>query len=139
MRSILRWLVIGLIAGNAASAWAFPSWMGVYGSYAPHNGSNPGTYTILMNQDYGSSRIRVGAFPSYFGSGLMNSPQNHRSKQPLGIWKTRAVTRGFHAFKADLKISASIVAHLEVRTRPQVGNVRDFHRDPDAASRTPTD
>ena len=56
----MKWLVIGLIAGNAASAWAFPSWMGVYGSYATHNGSNPGVYTILMNQDYYGLHAEVG-------------------------------------------------------------------------------
>ncbi|MDY0149038.1 MAG: thrombospondin type 3 repeat-containing protein [Kiritimatiellia bacterium] len=56
----MKWLVIGLIAGNAASAWAFPSWMGVYGSYATHNGSNPGVYTILMNQDYSGLHAEVG-------------------------------------------------------------------------------
>ena len=60
MRSFMRWLGIGLIAGNAASAWAFPSWMGVYGSYTTHNGSNPGVYTILMNQDYYGLHAEVG-------------------------------------------------------------------------------
>ena len=56
----MKWLVIGLIAGNAASAWAFPSWMGVYGSYVTHNGSNPGVYTVLMNQDYSGLHAEVG-------------------------------------------------------------------------------
>ena len=60
MRSFMRWLAVGVIVGNAASAWAFPSWMGVYGSYTTHNGSNPGVYTILMNQDYYGLHAEVG-------------------------------------------------------------------------------
>lgn len=39
---------------------AAPSWMGVYGSYAHHDGSNPGTFTILMNQDYYGLHAEVG-------------------------------------------------------------------------------
>lgn len=34
------------------SALAAPSWMGVYGSYTRHNGGNPGTHQVLMNDDY---------------------------------------------------------------------------------------
>lgn len=39
---------------------AAPSWIGVYGAYARHNGSNPGTYTVLMNQDYYGLHAEVG-------------------------------------------------------------------------------
>jgi len=39
---------------------AFPSWMGVYGSYSRHNGANPGTFTVLMNQNYSGLRAEVG-------------------------------------------------------------------------------
>ena len=55
-----HWLAAGVAAGHAVSAWAFPSWMGVYGSYATHNGANPGTYTIMMNQDYWGLHAEVG-------------------------------------------------------------------------------
>lgn len=34
--------------------------MGVYGSYDRHDGSNPGTYTVLMNQDYYGLHAEVG-------------------------------------------------------------------------------
>ncbi len=44
----------------AGQAMAAPSWMGVYGSYARHDGSNPGTYTVLMNQDYYGLHAEVG-------------------------------------------------------------------------------
>lgn len=44
----------------AAQATAAPSWMGVYGSYDRHDGSNPGTYTVLMNQDYYGLHAEVG-------------------------------------------------------------------------------
>ncbi len=56
--SILAGLIFACIGANA---YAFPSWMGVYGSYVRHtDGSNPGTYTILMNQDYWGLHAEVG-------------------------------------------------------------------------------
>jgi hypothetical protein len=57
---IMKWLVVGLIAGSVTSGWAFPTWMGIYGSYSTHNGSNPGVYTILLNQDYYGLHAEVG-------------------------------------------------------------------------------
>lgn len=39
-----------LLSSGVASA--FPSWIGSCCGYSRHNGSNAGTYTILMNQDY---------------------------------------------------------------------------------------
>jgi hypothetical protein len=46
------------VAGNAS---AFPTWMGVYGSFVRHtDGSNPGTFTVLMNQDYFGLEAGVG-------------------------------------------------------------------------------
>ena len=60
MKRFAGWLGIGLVAGHAAIAWAFPNWMGVYGSFSTHNGSNPGVYTILMNQDYYGLHAEVG-------------------------------------------------------------------------------
>jgi hypothetical protein len=30
----------------------FPSWIGVYGDMHRHNGRNPGTFIVMMNQDY---------------------------------------------------------------------------------------
>ena len=50
-------MVVWLVA---VSAEAIPSWMGVYGSYQRHNGGNPGTFTVLMNQDYSGLRAEVG-------------------------------------------------------------------------------
>ena len=41
-------------------AQAFPTWIGVYGSYTRHNGQNPGVFTVLMNQDYAAMRAEVG-------------------------------------------------------------------------------
>ena len=89
---------------------------------------------VIFSRNIGSSRIRVGAFPSSFGPSLMNNPQNHRVKQPLGIWKTRADTRGFQAFKADFKIPVSKADRLEVRTRPQAENAQGLNSDSGAAS-----
>jgi 1,4-alpha-glucan branching enzyme len=45
----------------AASAQAFPTWIGVYGAYVRHvDTSNPGLYTILMNQSYTGLHAEVG-------------------------------------------------------------------------------
>jgi hypothetical protein len=60
VRIFRTWLAVGWAAWTATSAWAFPSWMGVYGSYSTHNGSKPGTYAILMNQDYWGLHAEVG-------------------------------------------------------------------------------
>lgn len=56
---ILLLAVAGLWMG-AATAEAFPSWMGVYGSVARHTGSNPGQFTIMMNEDYFGLEANVG-------------------------------------------------------------------------------
>ncbi len=50
----MGWLLFSVGAG------AFPSWMGVYGSYIRHDGQNPGTFTVLMNQDYAGLKAEVG-------------------------------------------------------------------------------
>ncbi len=45
----------------AAACWAFPSWIGVYGSIERHTDSqNPGTFTVLMNQSYVGLHAEVG-------------------------------------------------------------------------------
>lgn len=44
----------------ASQALAAPTWMGVYGSFTHHDGANPGTHTILMNQDYSGLHAEVG-------------------------------------------------------------------------------
>lgn len=44
----------------ALNVWAFPSWIGVYGSFQRHMDGNPGTYTVLMNQDYYGLEAEVG-------------------------------------------------------------------------------
>ena len=46
--------------GLLLAANEFPTWMGVYGAYQTHDGANPGTYTILMNQDYWGLHAEVG-------------------------------------------------------------------------------
>lgn len=49
--------VLSLVVGAVGAA---PSWIGVYGSYERHDGANPGTYTVLMNQDYYGLHAEVG-------------------------------------------------------------------------------
>ncbi len=50
-----------LLFGLGQAANAFPSWIGVYGSFVRHTDTvNPGTYTILMNQDYTGLHAEVG-------------------------------------------------------------------------------
>lgn len=53
-------LFFALVLGMTGAAFAFPSWMGVYGSFQRHNGVNPGEFTILMNQDYWGLHAEVG-------------------------------------------------------------------------------
>jgi hypothetical protein len=53
-------MVVGSLV-MASSAWALPTWIGVYGAFERHTtNSNPGTYTILMNQDYFGLNAEVG-------------------------------------------------------------------------------
>lgn len=58
----LRILPIMVIGGAmmCGSVGAFPTWMGVYGSFERHSGGNPGVFTILMNQDYYGLHAEVG-------------------------------------------------------------------------------
>jgi len=42
------------------TAFAFPTWIGVYGAYERHASGNPGTFTVLMNQDYSGLHAQVG-------------------------------------------------------------------------------
>ncbi len=44
-------------AGSVAAA---PSWIGVYSPHQHHNGDNPGTFTVLMNQDYWGLNAQIG-------------------------------------------------------------------------------
>ncbi len=55
-----RALVVLVALAMAPAASAFPSWIGVYGSYERHDGANPGTFTVLMNQDYYGLHAEVG-------------------------------------------------------------------------------
>lgn len=57
-----KWIVIGVAMASlmARTGWAFPSWMGVYGDLQRHNGQNPGTFTVLMNQNYTGLRAFLG-------------------------------------------------------------------------------
>ncbi len=56
---MVQMLALCMLVGSAVSAAAFPTWMGVYGSYPRHNGYNPGVFTILMNQDYVGLQARI--------------------------------------------------------------------------------
>jgi hypothetical protein len=51
---------VAMMALSATGAGAFPSWMGVYGSFERHAAGNPGTYSVLLNQDYWGLNAEVG-------------------------------------------------------------------------------
>lgn len=54
-------LLLLVFATGIQTASAFPTWMGVFGSYQRHDDSaNPGQFTILMNRDYPGLQARVG-------------------------------------------------------------------------------
>ena len=55
-----NWIVAGWLLLGVATAGAFPTWMGVYGTIPRHNGVNPGQFTILMNEDYFGLEATVG-------------------------------------------------------------------------------
>lgn len=75
------------IVATAGTAEAAPTWIGVYGSYQYHDASNPGTFTVLMNQDYWGLHAEVGvringgswtAYPmNYAGNTSGNSVWTH--------------------------------------------------------------
>ncbi|MBU0677294.1 MAG: hypothetical protein KJ626_04185 [Verrucomicrobia bacterium] len=48
------------LATITQAAMAIPSWIGVYGAYQRHDGDNPGTFTVLMNEDYSELHAKVG-------------------------------------------------------------------------------
>lgn len=49
------------LAATVQIASAFPSWIGVYGNYKRHDDrSNPGQFSVLMNQDYFGLQAEVG-------------------------------------------------------------------------------
>jgi len=58
MRLVLGLLVVLLL--SAGVSFGFPTWIGVYGAYERHASGNPGTFTILMNQDYSGLHAEVG-------------------------------------------------------------------------------
>lgn len=50
-----------MVAASVQIASAFPSWMGVFNTYKRHDDrSNPGRFTVLMNQDYFGLQAEVG-------------------------------------------------------------------------------
>ena len=53
-------LGLALTALAATGAQAFPTWMGVYGAFERHAPGNPGSYTVLLNQDYWGLNAEVG-------------------------------------------------------------------------------
>ncbi len=112
MKSIsgVRSILFGIIASATLAvqaASAFPTWIGVYGSTVRHDGKNPGTYTVLMNQDYMGLNAEVGVqvnggawatFPmSYSGNVQGNSKWTFTpaSQYPSGA----TVQYYFHGFE----------------------------------------
>ncbi len=53
----LPWDAAGAASAKGSAAL---SWMGVYGDYERHEGGNPGTFTVLMNQDYVGLHAELG-------------------------------------------------------------------------------
>jgi 1,4-alpha-glucan branching enzyme len=53
-------MAVVLSAFIVSAASAFPSWIGVYSPHTMHDGSNPGEFKILMNQDYWGLHAEIG-------------------------------------------------------------------------------
>ncbi len=61
LRGIRGHLALFVLLATANGACAFPTWIGVFGAYVHHtDASNPGTYTVLMNQSYVGLHAEVG-------------------------------------------------------------------------------
>ncbi|MGD9872709.1 MAG: hypothetical protein AB7T27_00425 [Kiritimatiellia bacterium] len=58
-------LVLLIILVLVSVTFAFPSWMGVFGSYQRHDGDNPGTFMTSMNQDYWGLHAEIGIRVDY--------------------------------------------------------------------------
>ncbi len=85
-RQVVRWLIaLTLGLGVGGIVFGFPTWIGVYGSYTRHDGRNPGTFTVLMNQDYTGLKAEVGI---KIGSGAWRMfPMTRTGKVDLNsIW-----------------------------------------------------
>jgi len=65
-----------LMVVSATAAMAFPSWMGVYGSIERHTDGNPGTYTVLMNQDYWGLNAEIGVQVQHVSLGGISGQWN---------------------------------------------------------------
>ena len=80
VRSGRRWtaaaaawiLAAGTLLGGAGVAKAFPSWMGIFGSYTTYSGRDKGTFTIAMNQDYSGLHAEVGINDGSWGTHSMS-------------------------------------------------------------------
>lgn len=93
----------GVLVNNVGAA---PSWMGVYGTYQRHNASNPGTFTVLMNQDYWGLHAEVGIringgswaahSMSYVGNNAGNSVWAYTPSSPIAPGST--VEYYFHGY-----------------------------------------
>ncbi len=94
------------IVATAGTAEAAPSWIGVYGSYQYHNAANPGTFTVLMNQDYWGLHAEIGirlnggswtAYPmNYAGNDSGNSVWTYTPASPIPPGST--VEYYFHGY-----------------------------------------
>jgi len=77
----------------AATAVAFPTWIGVPPPLQRHDGKNPGTFTVCLNEDYRGLRANVGIqvndgpwreFPmTADGSVAGHSKWTHTPKEPF--------------------------------------------------------
>ncbi|MFT5423969.1 MAG: 1,4-alpha-glucan branching enzyme [Phycisphaerales bacterium] len=102
-------LVPAAIVASAAivgTVEAAPTWIGVYGSYQYHDAVNPGTYTVLMNQDYFglhcevSIQVNAGSWNTYSmaysGNDSGNSVWTHTPSSSIAPGST--VEYYFHGF-----------------------------------------
>lgn len=99
-------LALMVTAFLSQSALATPSWMGVYGDLQRHAGQNPGTFTVLMNQDYFGLNAEVGlqvdggdwfTLPMYY-VGNMNGNSVYQLSPDFAFAPGSTVVFYFHGF-----------------------------------------
>lgn len=85
MKNTQKIVLFGWMVGLAQVAVAFPTWMGVYSFYQRHNGRNPGTFCIMMNQDYWGLNANVGIQVN--GGGWQEFPMAYETnKDGNSVW-----------------------------------------------------
>ena len=127
----------------AGPAWAFPTWMGVYGTHERHSAGNPGEFTVLMNADYWGLQaevgVRIGGGPfrthamTYVGMGHYTRSATEfvllfsRGK-PFG-WADRCIPQVLYSVRGEHSRKPDRVRQYLERAYPEAHRLEMFARE----------